>query len=98
MKQYKAHISNEISQDEYFKNLTELQANVKKECEYDDDDDNGIFYTQKDLAYIEKEINKIKPNEPEKNISESPEIKQETPRTITPRTPKPKEKDRGIDR
>lgn len=101
MKQFKAYKSNEISQDEYVKNLTELQAKIKKECNYDDE--SGFYFNDKDLKYIKKEIKKIKSNEPEiinkptemTKTSETPKIEQNTPK----QKPKPKkDKEKGKDR
>lgn len=91
MKQYKAYINNEISEDEYLKNLTELHKKVEKECNYDDE--SGFYFNDKDLEYIKKEISKIKPNEPE-NITKSNENKPNTPTRTNTTKQKKKEKDR----
>lgn len=96
MKQFKAYKSNEISEDEYTKKLTELQAKVKKECNYDDE--SGFYFNEKDLEYIKKEIKKIKPNEPE-NITKSNEVKQNTNTPTIPQKPKPeKKREKDIER
>lgn len=96
MKIHKAYKSNEISEDEYVKKLTELQAKVKKECNYDDK--SGFYFNDKDSEYIEKEIKKIKPNEPE-NITKSNEVKQNTNTPTIPQKPKPeKKREKDIER
>ena len=95
-KPHEAYKSNKISKDEYIKKLTELQAKVEKECNYDDE--SGFYFNDKDLEYIKKEIKKelkkIKPNEPE-IINKLPKIEHNAQIPTFNKNKKDNKKDKG---